>query len=91
MFVRDFADRTFEELCFDFNEGEEILGETEAQHGFETALYGDSWPGAQLDIRRIRGVQAALKAEIDRRFERFSVLLPPQQDDLHEQFPDIPF
>ena len=30
------------------------LGETQAQHNSETSLYGDSWPGAQLQIADMR-------------------------------------
>ena len=32
----------------------EILGETETQHLSECALYGDSWPGAQIQIENMK-------------------------------------
>jgi hypothetical protein len=32
----------------------EQLGELETQHRYETLHYGDSWPGAQRDIARLR-------------------------------------
>jgi hypothetical protein len=43
----------------DLREAEEALAEIEAQHLSETAQFGDSWPGAQLEI-------AALRAEVNR-------------------------
>ena len=58
------------ELREEYDQTLEQLGETIAEHKSETALYGDSWPGAQLDIGRLQravsnleGLLAAAKAE----------------------------
>ena len=77
VFVREFCEvRTFEielpaeeveylELCDDLDGCREALGEIEAQHRSETAAFGDSWPGAQIQIRDGR----AHLAELEARFE----------------------
>lgn len=41
----------------------ESYSETVAQHRSETALYGDSWPGAQLEIASIKRTLEADEAE----------------------------
>ena len=43
---------------------EEQLHDTIAQHRSEVAFAGDSWPGAELDIRDLRERVAKLDKEI---------------------------
>jgi hypothetical protein len=50
-----------DDLSYDLSEAWSQLGEIEAEHRNETALFGDSWPGAQIEIGRSR--KAMLKSE----------------------------
>jgi hypothetical protein len=43
----------------------EQLGETIAQHKGETALFGDSWPGAMRDIADLNEVIRKIEALLD--------------------------
>jgi hypothetical protein len=43
----------------------EQLGEMTAEHRGEVARFGDSWPGAQLDLAHLRGVIDAIELRLD--------------------------
>ena len=42
-------------------------GDTLTQHRSETALYGDSWPGAQIELAELKKELDRWEAEWDRR------------------------
>ena len=44
---------------------EEVLGELESQHRAEVNHYGDSWPGAQLQIECVKQTIYNLKQQIN--------------------------
>lgn len=67
----DFGEFSTIELCDIYWERYERLGETITQHESETILYGDSWPGAQIQIREQREMLARLQREIDNRASVF--------------------
>jgi hypothetical protein len=52
------------------------LGETEAEHLGETARYGDSWPGAQIQIRDAKAIINTLATEIANREAAFVGPIP---------------
>lgn len=52
------------ELIEQIEHAQEALGETVSQHRAETAMYGDSWPGAQLQIADMRRDLSALLAQM---------------------------
>jgi len=43
---------------------EEHLAEIEDQHNSECSLYGDSWPGAQIDIQRAFDCVVRMRKEL---------------------------
>lgn len=43
----------------------EHLGETICQHRSETAMFGDSWPGAQIEISRMHERLRELEQELN--------------------------
>ena len=57
--------RTLDELLERRDALNEQLGDMETQHKAETAHYGDSWPGAQVEIEAMRQHVAALDREIE--------------------------
>lgn len=75
----------------DLAEGIEALGtyysETLAQHRNETALYGDSWPGAQVQLRQALTHLDAYEAEYARRLAARPVYGPPVPPALHHEEP----
>jgi hypothetical protein len=52
-------------LCEDLEYSEEHLDEIETQFGSECSLYGDGWPGAQLDIERSLAHVNSLRARLN--------------------------
>ncbi len=92
MYDRETA--SLDELLEDLYMGSETLGEIECQHASETALYGDSWPGAQIQIQESRDSLARLRDIIARRFPE---ALKPRQPERFlgvpagEENDDIPF
>jgi hypothetical protein len=48
---------------------EECHADTVAQHRSESAMFGDSWPGARLQIEEARNAIEAMKAELRTLFE----------------------
>lgn len=53
-------DELYEALSYQ----EEVLGELESQHRAEVNHYGDSWPGAQLQIERLKQTIESIKCQI---------------------------
>jgi len=49
-------------LCDDLDACREAYSENYAQHRSETALYGDSWPGAQIQLREVSNTISELEA-----------------------------
>jgi hypothetical protein len=64
------------------NEAIEACGEIKAQYGSEVALYGDAWPGAQIDLDNAYQAMQRFQAEDNRRW-------PPQT--VADPADDIPF
>lgn len=62
-----YSDYTIEELEEFVMFGNENLGELIAQHRAETAAFGDSWPGAQIQIQNLAEDLRNASAELDRR------------------------
>jgi hypothetical protein len=58
------CERTLEDLFEELDWVEENLGEIETQHIAETNHYGDSWPGAQIQIRELKERIAFLNDQI---------------------------
>lgn len=56
-----------EEILEGIEAVDEQLGEIECQHRSECALFGDSWPGAQLQIAEIRSHLGELRTEAEAR------------------------
>lgn len=54
-----------EELMDDLQCAEEYYGEILTQHQSECALYGDSWPGAQIQIDKAFQSMKRIKAELE--------------------------
>ena len=59
------SDLTFDELCEAHDDICQRLGETIAQHRSETAMFGDSWPGAQIQIAEMQEHERELRARIE--------------------------
>lgn len=57
--------RAYTELADELDQANEILGELICQHRSECALYGDSWPGAQIDIQKARGLFDRIRRELE--------------------------
>ncbi len=55
---------TYDELCEALQGLQEHYGETYAQHRNETAQFGDSWPGAQIELSEMGASVRKLEAEI---------------------------
>lgn len=70
-----------EELYEDLRIAEEVYDECYTQHRSECALYGDSWPGAQIQLENMRQGIVKLQQRIAR--------LAPQTEPV--QFEDIQF
>lgn len=60
----------YEMLCESLEAAEESLGELVCQHRSEVALYGDSWPGALLQIQDATDMVAKLKEECTKEWIR---------------------
>lgn len=61
--------------------------ESLAQHRSEMAAYGDSWPGAQVQLNRARRQLVALEAEYERRQQLLRKLPTiPSHDNDNEPF-----
>jgi hypothetical protein len=86
--MNDLSIMTDEELSDFIADTIEVLGETETQHRSECALYGDSWPGAQIQIQNIRDSLARQEAEWDRRHPAPAA---PPVDDYEAGHDDSPF
>jgi hypothetical protein len=52
-------------LCMELENAEEYLDETETQLGSECSLYGDGWPGAQLDVESALSSVNKLRARLN--------------------------
>lgn len=74
----DEARPEYELLTRHIDEGWLALSETEAEHRNETALFGDSWPGAQLDIARSREALTASERRIHELEQAFPELKDPE-------------
>ena len=61
---------TYEQLLEDLSQAEQQLGETIAEHKNETAMFGDSWPGAQLQISELQSFVADLREAVERHPDR---------------------
>lgn len=57
---------SYEDLCKQLDEAEQQLGEIRAEHLSETAAFGDSWPGAQIQIARMSTYVAELREVVGR-------------------------
>lgn len=66
MTERQFLDYAAEVLPY----WEESLAETEAQAKSETAMFGDAWPGAWIQIREMRQEIAAVRRQRERLLSR---------------------
>ncbi len=89
MSIENYSD---DELCEAIEQTREHLGETECQHRSEVAFAGDSWPGACLDIQRIRDHLRTLDAEHDRRFPPAPPAAYTVEDiEVDDDESDIPF
>lgn len=55
----------YEEMCEALQGLQEHYGETYAQHRNETAQFGDSWPGAQIELSEMGASVRKLEAEIE--------------------------
>lgn len=64
------------------DEAIEHYGEIKAQYDSEVALYGDAWPGAQVDLNNAHQAMLKFQAEANRRW-------PPQT--VADPADDIPF
>ena len=58
-------DLTYDELCEAHDQLSQQLGEIIAEHRSETAMFGDSWPGAQIQIADMQRVVRELEARIE--------------------------
>lgn len=56
---------TYRELCEALQGLQEHYGETYAQHRNETKQFGDSWPGAQIELSEMSASVRKLEAEIE--------------------------
>jgi len=65
---------------------QEQLGEIESQYQSEVALFGDAWPGAQLQLASLRGSLYSLQQRINEHPDYPRYL--SEQQSLDE---DIPF
>lgn len=63
-------------LCDGLDGVRECYGDSYAEHRGETALYGDSWPGAQLQLQAMHDTMAEIEAEIEALFEDWPQLDP---------------
>lgn len=57
-------DGLIEDACDEVDARSEVLAETVTQHRSETALYGDSWPGAQPQIARMHRALSLAEARL---------------------------
>lgn len=79
----------YAELCEELDHAEEALWETEMQHKSECSLYGDSWPGAQIQIQQMRDGIDILKRQLKDCPVAYEI--PDDADAKWGDFDDIPF
>lgn len=82
--VTNYTDEELSEAIYALGES---YYESLAQHRSEMAAYGDSWPGAQVQLNRARRQLVALEAEYERRQQLLRKLPTiPSYDNDNEPF-----
>jgi hypothetical protein len=82
--VTNYTDEELSEAIYALSES---YYESLAQHRSEMAAYGDSWPGAQVQLNRARRQLVALEAEHERRQQLLRKLPTiPSYDNDNEPF-----
>lgn len=74
---------------------EECLGEIWSQYHSEVSLYGDAWPGAQIQLNELEESVARLKVELlaatNEAMEGVEFYIPPRPAGYEPPNDDIPF
>ena len=81
---------SLEQLWEDYDALSQQAGELEAEHRSETAAFGDSWPGAQIQVRRAKDAAAEAMRRI-KAHPDYVPYVPPKPVDRLPEDDDIPF
>jgi hypothetical protein len=71
-----YRNKTIEEVRDDLEDFDQQVGEIEAEHLGETARFGDSWPGAQIQLSEANESLAELRKYLEAREAAFVGPIP---------------